>query len=224
MSEGVQDGFCSPSLCFCFMPSHGKCVEVHRACVWLPKYFTARRWISLYLLFGKGVRILLANNKSDRRVITRESNRLHLCDLKKKKKKQQAFTHSRAVTPHFWLIIGWSHPLCVISQRYKFRLSGGGWQVCSKWYQLPQISSFRTRFLISCEECHQQLQRAHRERFPFQCLTSLAVFSSVCGGLILQYRQKRHFVVYVMLPRGFGGDISTGGDQTIKAIMYFNYR
>lgn len=52
---------------------------------------------------------------------------------------------------------------------------------------------------------------------------SVCLCVSVCV-VISQCRQRRHFVVYVMLPQGFGGDIATGGDQAIKAIMYFNYR
>ena len=39
-------------------------------------------------------------------------------------------------------------------------------------------------------------------------------------------REKRRFRVYVVMPLlpGFEGDISSGGGQAIKAIMYFNYR
>ncbi|XP_071779656.1 phospholipase D1 [Centroberyx gerrardi] len=44
--------------------------------------------------------------------------------------------------------------------------------------------------------------------------------------ILRAYRQKRRFRVYVVMPLlpGFEGDISSGGGQAIKAIMYFNYR
>lgn len=51
--------------------------------------------------------------------------------------------------------------------------------------------------------------------------------ASKCVCVIGFYcRIGREGYVYVMLrlPPGFEGDISTGGDQAIKAIMYFNYR
>ncbi|XP_030643413.1 phospholipase D1 [Chanos chanos] len=44
--------------------------------------------------------------------------------------------------------------------------------------------------------------------------------------ILRAYREKRRFRVYVVMPLlpGFEGDISSGGGQAIKAIMYFNYR
>ncbi|XP_066562874.1 phospholipase D1 isoform X1 [Amia ocellicauda] len=44
--------------------------------------------------------------------------------------------------------------------------------------------------------------------------------------ILRAYREKKKFRVYVVMPLlpGFEGDISTGGGQAIKAIMYFNYR
>ncbi|XP_031442595.1 phospholipase D1 isoform X2 [Clupea harengus] len=44
--------------------------------------------------------------------------------------------------------------------------------------------------------------------------------------ILKAYREKRRFRVYVVMPLlpGFEGDISSGGGQAIKAIMYFNYR
>ncbi|KAJ8282536.1 hypothetical protein COCON_G00050550 [Conger conger] len=44
--------------------------------------------------------------------------------------------------------------------------------------------------------------------------------------IIRAYREKKKFRVYVVMPLlpGFEGDISSGGGQAIKAIMYFNYR
>ncbi|KAJ8407331.1 hypothetical protein AAFF_G00279050 [Aldrovandia affinis] len=44
--------------------------------------------------------------------------------------------------------------------------------------------------------------------------------------ILRAYREKKRFRVYVVMPLlpGFEGDISTGGGQAIKAIMYFNYR
>uniref|UniRef100_A0A668AK58 phospholipase D n=1 Tax=Myripristis murdjan TaxID=586833 RepID=A0A668AK58_9TELE len=44
--------------------------------------------------------------------------------------------------------------------------------------------------------------------------------------ILRAYREKMRFRVYVVMPLlpGFEGDISSGGGQAIKAIMYFNYR
>ncbi|XP_051564749.1 phospholipase D1-like isoform X2 [Myxocyprinus asiaticus] len=44
--------------------------------------------------------------------------------------------------------------------------------------------------------------------------------------ILRAYREKKKFRVYVVMPLlpGFEGDISSGGGQAIKAIMYFNYR
>ncbi|XP_067300101.1 phospholipase D1 isoform X2 [Pseudorasbora parva] len=44
--------------------------------------------------------------------------------------------------------------------------------------------------------------------------------------ILRAYREKKTFRVYVVMPLlpGFEGDISSGGGQAIKAIMYFNYR
>ncbi|ROL42018.1 Phospholipase D1 [Anabarilius grahami] len=44
--------------------------------------------------------------------------------------------------------------------------------------------------------------------------------------ILRAYREKKNFRVYVVMPLlpGFEGDISSGGGQAIKAIMYFNYR
>ncbi|XP_035263647.1 phospholipase D1 isoform X1 [Anguilla anguilla] len=44
--------------------------------------------------------------------------------------------------------------------------------------------------------------------------------------ILRAHREKKKFRVYVVMPLlpGFEGDISSGGGQAIKAIMYFNYR
>ncbi|KAJ8351715.1 hypothetical protein SKAU_G00231910 [Synaphobranchus kaupii] len=44
--------------------------------------------------------------------------------------------------------------------------------------------------------------------------------------ILRAYREKKKFRVYLVMPLlpGFQGDISSGGGQAIKAIMYFNYR
>ncbi|XP_066542709.1 phospholipase D1 [Hoplias malabaricus] len=44
--------------------------------------------------------------------------------------------------------------------------------------------------------------------------------------ILRAYRENKKFRVYVVMPLlpGFEGDISSGGGQAIKAIMYFNYR
>ncbi|XP_036401455.1 phospholipase D1 [Megalops cyprinoides] len=44
--------------------------------------------------------------------------------------------------------------------------------------------------------------------------------------ILRAYREKKKYRVYVVMPLlpGFEGDISSGGGQAIKAIMYFNYR
>ncbi|XP_039511420.1 phospholipase D1 isoform X4 [Pimephales promelas] len=44
--------------------------------------------------------------------------------------------------------------------------------------------------------------------------------------ILRAYREGKKFRVYVVMPLlpGFEGDISSGGGQAIKAIMYFNYR
>ncbi|XP_029568336.1 phospholipase D1-like [Salmo trutta] len=45
----------------------------------------------------------------------------------------------------------------------------------------------------------------------------------VCVCVFREKRQFRVYIVMPLLPR-FEGDISSGGGQAIKAIMYFNYR
>ncbi|KAL2081324.1 hypothetical protein ACEWY4_023177 [Coilia grayii] len=44
--------------------------------------------------------------------------------------------------------------------------------------------------------------------------------------ILRAYRERRRFRVYVVMPLlpGFEGDISSGGGQAIKTIMFFNYR
>ncbi|KAI4903033.1 hypothetical protein NFI96_033387 [Prochilodus magdalenae] len=53
-----------------------------------------------------------------------------------------------------------------------------------------------------------------------------SIGDAITERILRAYREKKKFRVYVVMPLlpGFEGDISSGGGQAIKAIMYFNYR